>query len=80
MNNKDYQELLKDLNKHAYNYYVLDKPTISDSQYTERYKKLQQYEQDNPLLVDPQSPTQRVGDKRLEAFEPFTHNSNKNSF
>ena len=53
---------LKDeLNKYAYNYYVLDNPLISDFEYDKLYKELEALEKSNPELITPDSPTQRVG-------------------
>ena len=55
-------ELLRDeLNKYAYNYYVLDNPLISDFEYDKLYKELEELEKLHPELVTPDSPTQRVG-------------------
>ena len=73
MDNNAYLLLIKKLNHYAYCYYVLDKPEVSDVYYNQLYKQLQNYEADNPLLVDAASPTQRVGDAPLESFEQFEH-------
>ena len=73
MNNQQYQQLVDQCNRYAYSYYVLDQPTITDHQYNKLYRQLQQFEQENPLLIVPHSPTQRIGDSRLDHFEPFTH-------
>lgn len=53
--------LKEELNKYAYNYYVLDNPLISDYEYDKLYKELEELEKQNPLFVTPDSPTQRVG-------------------
>jgi len=68
-----YLELVKSLNHHAYQYYVLDAPEISDFEYDQRYRQLEEFESANPLLVAPDSPTQRVGDTVLDQFTSFTH-------
>lgn len=67
-------ELKKLLNDYSYKYYVLDKPEISDFEYDQLYKELLKIEQDNPELVTPDSPSQRVGGQVLDGFEKFTHN------
>lgn len=55
-------EFLRDeINKHNYNYYVLDNPTISDFEYDKLFKELKDLEEKFPLLITPDSPTQRVG-------------------
>ena len=53
--------LKNELNKYSYNYYVLDNPLISDFEYDKLYKELEELEKQNPLLITPDSPTQRVG-------------------
>ncbi len=64
---------LKDeINKHNYNYYVNDNPTISDFEYDKLFAELKKLEQENPLLVTEDSPTQRVGSVS-ERFFPYKH-------
>ena len=53
--------LREELNKYSYNYYVLDNPLISDFEYDKLYKELEELEKQYPLLITPDSPTQRVG-------------------
>ncbi len=67
------EALRKQLNDYAYQYYVLDEPTISDSQYDELYKKLLALEKAHPDLITADSPTQRVGDKPLDGFKQIKH-------
>lgn len=55
------KQLRDDLNKYAYNYYVLDNPLISDFEYDTLYKELEAIEKEHPELITPDSPTQRVG-------------------
>ena len=63
---------LKDeINKHNYNYYVLDNPTISDFEYDKLFAELKELEGQNPFLVTPDSPTQRLGGVS-EKFLPYT--------
>lgn len=61
------------INHHNYQYYVLDSPEISDAEYDRLVRELQRLESENPQLVLPDSPTQRVGGKRLDTFAPVTH-------
>ena len=67
-------ELKKLINDYSYKYYVLDKPEISDFEYDALYRELLEIERENPELVTPDSPSQRVGGQVLEGFEKFTHN------
>ena len=65
--------LRRELEQHNYNYYVLDKPTISDFEYDRMLRSLEVLEQENPDLITPDSPTQRVGGKALDSFEKVSH-------
>ena len=65
-------ELVDIIQKHNYNYYVLDNPTISDVEYDKLYYELVDLEKELNLIL-PDSPTQRVGDNVLEAFKKRTH-------
>ncbi len=65
--------LREQLNTHIHYYYVLDNPQISDSQYDEMMRELQQLEDENPLFITPDSPTQRVGAAPIEAFGVVEH-------
>lgn len=67
--------LIKELNEYAYQYYVLDQPTISDSEYDQLYRELETIEQQHPEWITPQSPTQRVGDILLEGFQKVEHDT-----
>jgi len=67
------ESLVNELNEHAYKYYVLDNPDISDYEYDMKYARLLELEEQNPELVLSYSPTQRVGDKPLESFNTVTH-------
>ncbi len=57
----------------AYRYYVLDDPDVSDIEYDELFRRLEQIEAENPDLVAVDSPTQRIGVAPSEAFAPVTH-------
>lgn len=64
---------LKDeINKHNYNYYVEDNPTISDFEYDKMFAELKKLEEEHPELQTPDSPTQRVG-SISEKFLPYKH-------
>ena len=63
-------ELVEYLNQQAHNYYTLDKPTIDDATYDQLYHELKLLEQQNPDLVQMNSPTQRVGDRINRLFTP----------
>lgn len=54
-------KLRREIEQHNYRYYVLDAPTITDTQYDRLMADLQQMEREYPFLVTPDSPTQRVG-------------------
>lgn len=56
-----------------YEYYVLDAPSVPDSEYDRLFRQLQQLESDHPELITPDSPTQRVGGTALKAFDSVTH-------
>lgn len=66
-------ELRQELRKHEYHYYVLDDPLISDAEYDQLMRKLQQLENEYPELITPDSPTQRVGGQAAEKFDPVVH-------
>ena len=55
------EALRKELNEHNYNYYVLDTPSISDFEFDQKLKELQELEATYPQYKDPNSPTVRVG-------------------
>ena len=67
------ESLRRELEQHNYNYYVLDQPTISDFEYDRMIRLLENLEQANPVLITPDSPTQRVGGKALDNFEKVVH-------
>jgi DNA ligase (NAD+) len=67
------QKLRAQLERHNYQYYVLDQPLVSDAEYDSLFRELQQLESEHPELASPDSPTQRVGAAPLPQFEQFTH-------
>lgn len=69
----DYDGKVQQLKKMAYAYYVLDDPIATDEEYDILYRQVKTFEEENPNLIDPSSPTQRVGDVPLDEFEKNTH-------
>lgn len=67
------EELRKILEEHNYNYYVLDNPTVTDFEYDMLLHKLIKLEEENPELITPDSPSQRVGGKALSEFKQVRH-------
>ncbi|MCL6265653.1 NAD-dependent DNA ligase LigA [Flagellimonas myxillae] len=65
--------LRDELRQHNYNYYVLDKPTISDYEFDIKLKELQKLEEEHPEFHDPTSPTLRVGGTVTKNFETVKH-------
>ena len=70
---KRIDELREELRQHDYYYYVQANPKISDQEYDNLYKELQKLEKENPELVTPDSPTQRVGSDLTKEFKPVEH-------
>lgn len=66
-------DLIKQINDHNYQYYVLDNPIISDYEYDSLMRELQSLEKKYPDLITPNSPTQRVGAAPLSAFDSIDH-------
>ena len=62
-----------ELARHNYLYFVLDKPEISDGQYDVLIRELRRLEEENPELVTPDSPTQRVGAEPADGFVQAEH-------
>jgi len=66
-------ELRQQLNRHNYNYYVLNAPEISDREFDMMMKELEQLEKEHPEMDDPYSPTRRVGSDISDRFVQATH-------
>jgi len=66
-------QLRNELREHNYNYYVLDNPVISDYDFDQSLKKLQDLEKAHPEFYDPNSPTLRVGGEVTKNFETVPH-------
>lgn len=70
---EEIEALRAELNQHNYNYYVLSTPTISDREFDEKMKYLQDLEMAYPQYADPDSPTQRVGSDLSKEFQQVVH-------
>lgn len=66
-------ELIEILNKASYEYYTLDKPTITDQEYDNYIRELKKLEEQYPELKRPNSPTTRVGGEVIDGFDKVTH-------
>ncbi|RLA66650.1 MAG: DNA ligase (NAD(+)) LigA [Epsilonproteobacteria bacterium] len=73
MTNKQYKEKIKILNIWANAYYVEDNPVATDEEYDKLYHEVLDYESTNPLLVQEDSPTSRVGGVLREEFTKAKH-------
>ena len=74
MSTQEEIELLRQqLHQHNYNYYVLNQPTISDFEFDQMMRKLQDLEMFFPQFYDPNSPTQRVGSDINQSFKQVKH-------
>ena len=67
------KSLRKQINDHNYQYYVLDNPIISDSEYDKLLNELELIEKEYPKFIVPESPTQRIGATPIESFGTITH-------
>src|SRR5688500_2867087 len=66
-------ELRARLEKASHEYYVLDRPSLSDAEYDKLFRELQAIEREHPELRSEDSPTQRVGAAPISAFAKHTH-------
>lgn len=69
------EDLRAQLRHHEHRYYVLDAPEITDAEYDVLMRRLQKVEEENPHLITPDSPTQRVGGKPREGVAKAPHSS-----
>jgi DNA ligase (NAD+) len=67
------RQLIQILAKHNHAYYVMDQPTIADSEYDQLFHQLKALEEQHPDLVQPDTPTNTVGAKPLSKFANVTH-------
>jgi DNA ligase (NAD+) len=72
---KKIEALREEIRHHEYQYYVLDDPEISDFEFDKLMERLKALEAENPALITPDSPTQRVGGKPREGFSKVRHSS-----
>ncbi|MCI9010501.1 MAG: NAD-dependent DNA ligase LigA [Clostridia bacterium] len=66
------RELCEILNKWAYEYYVLDDPSVPDREYDRLYDELKELERESGTVL-PESPTRRVGGEPVKGFQRHTH-------
>jgi len=71
--NKQIERLREKIREHDYLYYVCDKPKITDFEYDKLFAELKRLEGENPQLITPESPTQRVSGEPLEGFDTVRH-------
>src|SRR6516164_5387746 len=72
---KKIESLREKIRHHEYLYYVLNQPSISDQEFDQLMRQLQDLEAEHPDLITPDSPTQRVGGKPREGFVKVAHSS-----
>ncbi|ETZ23225.1 NAD-dependent DNA ligase LigA [Pedobacter sp. V48] len=65
--------LVKELNQHSYNYYVLAMPTIADYEFDKKLEELGKLEKEHPEFADPDSPTLKVGGEITKTFTTVKH-------
>ncbi|TXF75031.1 NAD-dependent DNA ligase LigA [Chryseobacterium sp.] len=70
---KKIEELRNELHQHNYNYYTLDEPTISDFEFDQKLKELEELEKQHPEFASPSSPTLRVGGEITKNFPTVRH-------
>lgn len=70
---EDYEALIRKIEHHNHQYYVLDRPEITDYDYDQLMQQLIALENEHPELKHPDSPTQRVGGAPLAAFSQVSH-------
>jgi len=70
---KRINDLVEKLNAHNYNYYVLDKPSITDFEFDTLLQELNKLEKENPAMLRADSPTLRVGGEVIKSFKQLKH-------
>jgi DNA ligase (NAD+) len=70
---KEIERLREKIRHHEYLYYVNDDPEISDAGFDKLMNQLKKLEAENPKLITPDSPTQRVGGAPREGFQTVRH-------
>jgi DNA ligase (NAD+) len=69
----EYERLKREVEYHAWRYYALSDPEVSDAEYDRLYDRLAAIEREHPGWVTPDSPTQKVGAKPVDDFRKVTH-------
>jgi DNA ligase (NAD+) len=67
------ESLRRAIEKHNYDYYILDQPTATDAEYDAIWRELREIEAAHPELITPESPTQRVGTTPSSRFNQVRH-------
>ena len=70
-------QLRAEINKHNHAYYVLNSSTLTDAEFDEMYRQLVDLETDNPDLIEPSSPTQRIGAESKSGFKKVAHSDQR---
>lgn len=70
---KEYEDLKNEIRHHNYRYYVVNDPVVSDYEYDQKLKRLQEIETEHPKWVTPDSPSQRAGVAPIDKFVKVTH-------
>ncbi len=70
---EEIRTLRDQLNDWSHRYYVLDDPSVPDAEYDRAFRRLEELEAEHPDLVTSDLPTQRVGDRPLDAFDEVRH-------
>ncbi len=70
---KRYSELKRLIREHDYNYFVLDRPVITDYEYDQLFAELLKLEREYPDILTPDSPSQRVGGEPISEFQKRPH-------
>jgi DNA ligase (NAD+) len=68
-----YKKNVETLKKWAYAYYIEDNPLVTDEVYDKLYHEVEAFEKEHPELIDPTSPTQRVGAPIKDGFQKAKH-------
>jgi DNA ligase (NAD+) len=72
---KRIEQLRVQIREHDFLYYVLNKPQINDQAYDRLFAELKSIETDNPELISPDSPTQRISSQLIGTFDSITHSA-----
>jgi DNA ligase (NAD+) len=70
---REISELRREIEKHNYQYHVMDEPLISDADYDRLFRRLVELEKEYPEFASPDSPTQKVGAAPLDRFATVRH-------